>query len=202
MSDDLGTPAIDWKAVARDLGIAILLVIVTFELFGQARAHAPAFQRSDIHVVEAPIAGFTTVRVWETGPGPQHSPTVRSRTALLLEGFPSNLPWYIPGWSMDMESRFTVGSTIRLEVAEDPEAQAAHARAWPESEVLMAIVGMQYGDEVIFQAIDSIARREGYVRTYQRLGVVAAMAALAWGCWVLWSWREPLRTLLALVREG
>lgn len=193
-------PAINGKRLARDLGIALLLIIVTFELFGQARAHAPAFQPEDIHVVAAPIAGYTTVRVWETGPGPQHSPTVRSRTALLLEGYPPNMPWYIPGWSMDMEARFPVGSTIRLEVAEDPAAQAAQARAWPEAEYLMAIVGMQYGDEVIFRASDAIARREGYVRTYRTLGVVAAIATLAWWSWMLWSWRLPLQGALALVR--
>jgi hypothetical protein len=201
MAEETDTPAINWKALARDLGIAILLVVVTFELFGQARANAPAFQPADIHVVEAPIAGFTTVRVWEHGPAPPRAPTIRSRSALLLEGYPPNLPWYVPGWSMDMEARFTVGSTIRLEVAEDPEAQAAHARAWPESEFLMAIVGMQYGDEVFFQAIDSIQRREAYARTYRLLGVAAGIAALAWGSWLLWSWRQPLRALLALVRE-
>ncbi len=201
MAEETDTPAINWKALSRDLGIAILLVVVTFELFGQARANAPAFQPADIRVVEAPIAGFTTVRVWESGPAPSRAPTVRNRTALLLEGYPPNLAWYVPGVSYGMEDRFTLGSTIRLEVVEDPAALADHARAWPESEFVMAIAGMQYGDEVFFRALTSIERSEDYDRFYRRLGVAAGIAALAWWSWLLWSWRRPLRALRALVRE-
>lgn len=199
MSDAGDTP-IDRKRLARDLGIAILLVVVTFELFGQARASAPAFQAADIRVVEAPIAAFTTVRVWEHGPAPPRAPTIRSRSALLLEGYPSNLAWYIPGWSFPMEERFTIGSTIRLEVAEDPAAQAAQAREWPEAEYLMAILGMQYGDEIFFQASDSIERGEGYVRTYSRLGALAILLTLLWLGWIAWSWRRGLQTIVDTLR--
>ena len=197
---DAGETPIDWKRLARDLGIAILLVVVTIELFGQARSHEPSFRESDIQVVEAPIAGFTTVRVWEHGPPPPRAPTIRSRSALLLEDYPPNLDWYVPGWSFPMEDRFAIGDTIRLEVAEDPAAQAAQARAWPEAEYQLAIVGMQYGDEVFFQASDSIARAEGSVRTYRRLGMLATLFTLLWLGWVVWSWWSGLQTIVDTLR--
>jgi hypothetical protein len=191
------TPAV------RDGGIALVLLFVSFQLFAQAQEREPEFTAADIRVVEAPIAEFTTVRVLERAPAPNlNSQQMVGRSAMRLEGYPPNLLAYIPGSGWRFENDIPIGSVVRLEVAEDPEALAARARSFPDATYLMAIEGLQAGDRRYFRAADEIARAEAAARRYRQLGIGAVLAALGWLGWVVWSRRSELRRLAETVREA
>jgi hypothetical protein len=191
------TPAV------RDGAIAVVLLFVAFQLFAQAEKREPEFTAGDIRGVEAAVAGFTTVRVFEQAPAPYiNSQEGVSRSAMRLAGYPPNVLAYIRGSVWRFENDIPVGTVVRLEVAEDPVALSARARSFPEGTYLLAIEGLQAGDRVYFRAGDEIARAEAAARSYRQLGIGAVLAALGWLGWVVWSRRGELRRLAEMVRES
>lgn len=191
------------KRALRDGGIALVLLFVAFQLFAQAEKRDPEFAASDIRVVEAAVAGFTTVQVFERAPAPNlNSQEGVRRSAMRLQGYPPNLLAYIPGAVWRFESDIPPGSVVRLEVAEDPEALAARARSFSDATYLLAIEGLQVGDRDYFRAGDEIARAEAAARRYRQLGIGAVLAALGWLGWVVWSRRGELRRLAETAREA
>lgn len=191
-----------WVSLARDLGIALFLIVVTFQLFAQADRRRPEFSADDIRVITGQIAEFTTVRVPETAAAPQiNSSTIRARPAFRLAGYPPNIFAYIPGSPWNMEGDIPLGTEVRLEATEDPEALTARARANPDAAFLLPIAGLQIGEHVHFRASDAIARAEDAAHRYQRLGIAAAFISTAWLGWLAWSRRRALHAIARAVRE-
>lgn len=74
----LGMTADEWsqqralKSALRDIGVTLLLIVVTFQLFARAEKRRPEFSTAEIQVIAGTIASFTTVQVSETAAAPQH----------------------------------------------------------------------------------------------------------------------------------
>lgn len=135
----------------RDVGVAVVMLFVGMQLLAQGAEQGPAFAEGDISVVEAAVAGHETVQVFERAPAPNlNTQAGVSRSALRLEGFPPNLLAYIPGSPRRLENNIPLGTVVRLEVAEDAEALAARARAFPETRCLLPIEGLRIGSASSF----------------------------------------------------
>lgn len=194
MDTATGSDASIWRTLARDFGMLLALLVLTWLLFAQADARRSPLTMAEIHVVTAAIASFDTVSVPERAAAPQrNSTTYRPRTALRIEGYPPNLLAYVPGSGWNMAADVAPGSRVRLEVTEDPAALAARARAHPTATFLLSIAGLQIGDRVYFTASDTIARADDAVRFYTRLAWVAAAATANWVAWLVWAHRGLLR---------
>jgi hypothetical protein len=192
------TPHSNWQPLLRDVVILVALVVLTGQLFDQAGEHQPAFHADDIHVIEAPIAAFSEVQVWEEPPGRRRAERLVTRSAMQLTGYPPNLRFYIPGSTWKMENDIPVGAHVRLEVTDDPVVRREHARAYSDATYAQFIAGLHIGDRVYFRALDTITRAEQAAERYQRLGMAALIATLLWGGRVVWKHRG---TVLASLRE-
>lgn len=191
------------NCLLRDIGVTVVMLFVGLQLLAQGAKQGPAFAEGDISVVEAAVAGHETVQVFETAPAPNlNTQAGVSRSALRLEGFPPNLLAYIPGTPWRLENDIPLGTVVRLEVAEDAEALAARARAFPETSYLLPIEGLQIGERDFFRAIDEVQRAEAASRRSRVIGVSGLLGAAVWLGWSLWSRRNAIGRLVEAARES
>lgn len=181
-------------SLIRDVAIGIALVLLAGLLWQQAEERAPAFRRDEVHVLEGAVAGFTTVDSPEHAAAPQRNVDVlRPRSAFWLEGYPPNLLFYLHGSSWTMAADVAVGTRVRLEVVDDPIAQMARARQFPDATFAQPLVGLVVGEQTIRSASETIARAEEATRAFQRAAMIAGVAALGWIAWAGWRWRGVLQ---------
>lgn len=181
------------RRLVRDVAVALALLLLTWQIRETAEARGPQFQMSDVHVLEAGVTGFTKVDVSERAAAPQNNTSaVRSRSAFQIESYPPNLVFYLHGSPWNMENDITVGTLVRLEVLDDPTAQAERARLYPDNTFAQPLVSLMVGDEVISSASGTVARAEAAEDVFRRSALVAGVVALGWIGWAVWRWRPML----------
>jgi hypothetical protein len=179
-----------WQRLLRDIVIALLLLFVTWQCWQQAQRHAPAFQMSEVHILTGEVAGYTTVDSPEHAGSPNiNTDVLRPRSAFWLRGQPSNLLFYLPGSPWQMENDVPVGSQVRLEVTDDPAAEAAQAAQYPEARFAQPLVGLVISDNTVLSARASVARAEAAQQRWRWAAAVAGVAALGWAGWAALRWR-------------
>lgn len=191
MSSDWNSAGI--QRLVRDAAVAFALLLLTWQLWETAEARGPQFHLSDVHVLEASVAGFTTVNVSERAAAPQNNTSVmRTRSAFQVKGYPPNLVFYLRGSVWKMENDIAIGTPVRLEMLDDPTAQAERARLYPDTTFAQPLGGLVVGDEVFSSASETVARAEAAASLFRRAALAAGAASLAWIGWVAWQWRRKL----------
>ncbi|MFT4039926.1 MAG: hypothetical protein QM692_17235 [Thermomicrobiales bacterium] len=180
----------DLRRLARDVGLALALLLLTGGLWQSAERRGPQFAITEIAVIEGAIAGFTRIEAAERVPG-RNAPvrTLRQRTAFWLEDLPPNLLFYQAGNSWQMENNVAIGAPVRLEVRADVAADVARARQYPEVTYTQPLDGLQVDGADIISASETLARAEAAARGFRRAAAVAGVAALGWIGWAAWRWR-------------